>query len=242
VVSIDISVGVKKVETGKMSSFLCNELKEGDNLEVMPPTGNFVLDSTKKTHIVGICAGSGITPIFSMIKTILLNNDNSNFTLIYGNKTMDSSMFAEELKAFQEVNPDRFKIHWAFSQEKMVNTINGRLDKDNIQQLLHTFPDLKSADAYFLCGPGDLIDQTNELLLLNQVAQNNIHFERFTTTKKEEETYHIIYPAHKRDQLLVTLGREVTCEHFWDPQELETTTSNHEVTLETHVLLSSQIH
>ena len=182
-----ISVGVKKVETGKMSSFLCNELKEGDNLEVMPPTGNFVLNSTKKTHIVGICAGSGITPIFSMIKTILLNNDNSNFTLIYGNKTMDSSMFAEELKAFQEVNPDRFKIHWAFSQEKMVNTINGRLDKNNIQQLLHTFPDLKSADAYFLCGPGDLIDQTNELLL-NQVAQNNIHFERFTTTKKEEET------------------------------------------------------
>ena len=62
------------------------------------------------------------------------------------------------------------------------------LDKNNIQQLLHTFPDLKSADAYFLCGPGDLIDQINELLLLNQVAQYNIHFERFTTTKKEEET------------------------------------------------------
>jgi len=180
-----ISVGVKKVDTGKMSFFLTTKIKKGDVLEVMPPTGNFVLQGKQ---VVGICAGSGITPILSMIKTILLNNDNSKFTLIYGNKTKKSTMFAKDLKAIQSKNPDRFTIHWAFSSEKIEDTINGRLDKNNIQQLLNTFTDLKLADAFFLCGPGNLIDQTSALLLSNQVKQNNIHFERFTTTKKEKET------------------------------------------------------
>ena len=85
-----ICVGVKKVEGGKMSSFLTTKLKQGDVLDVMPPTGNFVLEGK---NVVGICAGSGITPIFSMIKTSLLNNDNSKFTLIYGNQTQDSTIF-----------------------------------------------------------------------------------------------------------------------------------------------------
>jgi ring-1,2-phenylacetyl-CoA epoxidase subunit PaaE len=182
-----VTIGIKKVEGGKMSTFLTENAKLGDVLEIMPPSGNFVIKGDKK-HIVGICAGSGVTPILSMIKTELAKDSTAKFTLIYGNKTQDSAMFSDEIKQLEEKNPERLKIHWAFSRERIAGAINGRLDKNNIQQLLNTFIALKSADAYFICGPGELIDNANELLLLNKVNQNNIHFERFTVVEKEENT------------------------------------------------------
>jgi ring-1,2-phenylacetyl-CoA epoxidase subunit PaaE len=180
-----VAIGIKKVEGGKMSTFLTSEVKVGDVLEVMPPAGNFIIKEDKK-HIVGICAGSGVTPILSMIKTELAKDGNAKFTLIYGNKTKDSTMFIKELKQLQEDFPVRLKIHWTFSRQQVVGAINGRLDKNNIQQLLNTFIALKTADAYFICGPGELIDNANELLLLNNINQNNIHFERFTAIEKSD--------------------------------------------------------
>jgi len=180
-----LSIGVKLVEGGKMSTFLTSEVKIGDNLDVMPPAGNFVLNGDEK-NIIGICAGSGVTPIISMIKSELAKNTDSNFTLIYGNKSQDSAMFKDDLKALEENNSDRLKIHWAFSREGISGAINGRVDKNTLQQLLNTFNTLKTADAYFICGPGELIDNANELLLLNNINQSKINFERFTATKKSE--------------------------------------------------------
>ena len=182
-----VTIGVKKVEDGRMSTFLTESAKNGDVLQVMPPSGNFVIKGDNK-HIVGICAGSGITPIIAMIKTELAKPSDAKFTLIYGNKTQDSSMFSDEIKQLQEENPERFKIHWAFSRERIAGTINGRLDKNTIQQLLNTFMPLKTADAYFVCGPGELIDNTNELLLLNNINQKKINFERFITVEKTDVT------------------------------------------------------
>jgi len=171
-----ISVGVKKVETGKMSSFLTTKIKEGDVLEVMPPTGNFVLHGK---NIVGICAGSGITPILSMIKTSLLNNENSKFTLIYGNKTQDSTMFYSEIK---QLNID---THFVFSKEKAEGLKEGRIDRN----MLDTFSDqILSADAYFICGPGEMIDAVSAFLLKKGIEKSKIHFERFTASKKQKET------------------------------------------------------
>lgn len=180
-----VSIGVKKVEGGKMSTFLTTDIKEGDILEVMPPSGNFVIKGENK-HIVGICAGSGVTPILSMIKTVLAKDSVTKFTLIYGNKNKDSSMFADELAQLHAQNIDRLKIHNAYSREAVVGAINGRLDKNTLQQLLNTFMSLKVADAYFICGPGDLIDNTNELLLLNSINQAKINFERFTIVEKTD--------------------------------------------------------
>ena len=169
-----ISVGVKKVETGKMSSFLTTKIKEGDILEVMPPTGNFVLQGK---NVVGICAGSGITPILSMIKTILLNNDNSKFTLIYGNKTQDSTMFYSDIKQLN------INTHFVFSREKVEGAKEGRIDRN----MLDTFSDkILSADAYFICGPGEMIDTVSDFLTMKGIEKSKIHFERFTTTEKEE--------------------------------------------------------
>ena len=182
-----ITIGVKKVESGRMSTFLTENLKIGDILQVMPPSGNFVIKGENK-HIVGICGGSGITPIISMIKTELAKQSDSIFTLIYGNKTKDSTMFAEELHQLKINNSDRLKIHNAYSRQGVSGAINGRLDKNTIQQLLNTFMPLKTADSYFICGPGVLIDNTNELLLLNNINQKKINFERFTTVDKSDDS------------------------------------------------------
>ena len=169
-----ISVGVKKVETGKMSSFLTTKIKEGDVLQVMPPTGNFVLQGK---NVVGICAGSGITPILSMIKTILLNKDNSKFTLIYGNKTQDSTMFYSDIKQLN------INTHFVFSREKVEGAKEGRIDRN----MLDVFSDkILSADAYFICGPGEMIDTVSDFLTMKGIEKSKIHFERFTTTEKEE--------------------------------------------------------
>lgn len=175
-----LSIGVKRVEGGKMSTFLVNHLNIGDTLEVMPPTGNFVYTEDKK-HVVAICAGSGITPIFSMIKSV---DTDTKFSLLYANKSENSVMFFEELKEIQESHAQNLNIHWFFSKEKVQSSISGRIDKNNLQQLLNTFSDLKEADDFYICGPGDLIDNVKELLLLNKVNESKIHFERFTAVEK----------------------------------------------------------
>ena len=176
-----LSIGVKRVEGGKMSTFLVDHLNIGDSLEVMPPSGNFVYKENKK-HVVAICAGSGITPIFSMIKSI---DDHTNFSLLYGNKSEQSTMFYSELKTIKDNSSKHLNIHWFFSKEKVQSSINGRIDKNNLQQLLNTFSNLKDADDFYICGPGDLIDNVKELLLLNQINESKIHFERFTAAEKE---------------------------------------------------------
>ena len=130
-------------------------------------------------NIVGICAGSGITPILSMIKTSLLNNENSKFTLIYGNKTQNSTMFYSDIK---QLNID---THFVFSKEKVEGLKEGRIDRN----MLDTFSDqILSADAYFICGPGEMIDTVSAFLLKKGIEKSKIHFERFTASKKQKET------------------------------------------------------
>ena len=213
-----ITIGVKKVDGGRMSTFLTEQVKVGDTLAIMPPAGNFTLKGGEN-HIIGICAGSGVTPILSMIKTELSKNDGAKCTLIYGNKTQDSTMFADELKDLQANNSDRLKIHNAYSRERVAGAISGRLDKNNIQQLLNTFISLKTADAYFICGPGELIDNTIELLLLNNINQNNIHFERFTTVEKTE------VPDNDSDEIISNIMVSV------DGEDFEFTLSNKGLTI-----------
>ena len=180
-----LAIGVKLVEGGKMSTFLTKDVSVGDSLDIMPPSGNFTLP-TKNNHIVGICAGSGITPILSMIKSELNSSTTSKVTLIYSNRNSSSVMFKIVLEELEKNYPNRFKIHWFYSQEKVQSSIFGRIDKDNLQNLLNTFSEIKQANDFFICGPGQIIDNTNELLLLNNINQSNIHFERFSVDKKDD--------------------------------------------------------
>ena len=183
----DLSIGVKKVDKGKMSSYLTSKIKEGDILEVMPPAGNFIIKSnTINQNYIGICAGSGITPIMSMIKSVIAQEKESTFTLIYGNRTKASTMFIKDLEKLNSENSNKIKIHWVFSGEQINGAVSGRITKDNLQLIMNINPGIKQADGYFLCGPGDMIDEVNNLLLLNRISKNNIYFERFTAVKKQE--------------------------------------------------------
>lgn len=180
-----LAIGVKLVEGGKMSTFLTKDISVGDSLDIMPPSGNFTL-STKNNHIVCICAGSGITPILSMIKSELNSSTTSKVTLIYSNRNSSSVMFKIVLEELEKNYPNRLKIHWFYSQEKVQSSFFGRIDKDSLQNLLNTFSEIKQANDFFICGPGQIIDNTNELLLLNNINQSNIHFERFSVDKKDD--------------------------------------------------------
>ncbi len=166
-----ICVGVKHIEGGKMSSFLTTNIKEGDILEVMPPTGNFILQGK---NVVGICAGSGITPIISMIKA-----HNSNFMLIYGNQTISSTMFYDDLN---ELNVKSFFV---FSKEKVDGAMKGRIDATLLESLSSN---ICSADDFFICGPGEMIDEVSDFLLKKGVERSHIHFERFIASKKKKQT------------------------------------------------------
>ena len=174
--SLEVAVGVKKVEGGKMSTFLIDTLKEGDLIGVMKPKGRFILGNQSK--VVGICAGSGITRVLSIIKKM---NDKSNLTLVYGNKTEESTMFLDEIK---EMNVN---THFSYSRQKVEGCYNSRIDKDLLLKLSQDKSFL-AAEAYFICGPGEMIDMTEEFLLEKGVEKSKLHFERFTAKKKVKKT------------------------------------------------------
>ena len=178
-----IEIGVKRIANGLMSTFLTKELKVGDSIDVMPPTGNFYLSpKDKESHYVAICAGSGITPILSMVKQTLKHNSDSFFTLIYGNRTRSDVMFVEELNHLESKFQSQFFIHYFFSRENVSDCLNGRIDKIRLQELFNTDMKLLEVDSYFLCGPGELIDNGNDFLLESGIKSDKIHFERFTSS------------------------------------------------------------
>jgi len=177
----DFRIAVKKIPMGKMSSFLNDELKAGDELEIMPPQGNFVLIPENNHHYVGFAAGSGITPIMSMIKSVLAKTD-SKYTLYYGNKTSDSTIFKKELDELQMSNPDRFKVCYLFSQETSSDKLfEGRITKVKFEELVRANIDLLKSDGFYLCGPEQMINEVSDGLAYLGVSKEKVHFELFTT-------------------------------------------------------------
>ncbi|MAM04941.1 MAG: phenylacetic acid degradation protein [Flavobacteriales bacterium] len=179
----NIEIGVKLVQGGLMSTFLTRKVKKGDELEVMPPLGNFYLqnNSENKNHYLGICAGSGITPILSMIRETLKTEKDSEFTLLYGNKQRQSVMFFKEIQELERKYQRQFFTYYAFSREEIPDCISGRLDKENLIDFFAQHKNLLNADMFFLCGPGALIDNTRDLLIDNNIKEENIYFERFNS-------------------------------------------------------------
>lgn len=178
-----LKVAIKKVDEGLFSTFANQQLKVGDVLEVMPPTGKFNSKPTqnKSTKNLAIVAGSGITPVISIIKHILDNNSSSTFTLIYGNQSRSSIIFFEELEAIKNKYIERFNFINILSRERTDADINfGRIDAQKLNDL-QMLVDFKSFDDIFICGPEQMIFTTEKFLLDQSIKKNNIHFELFTT-------------------------------------------------------------
>lgn len=176
------SVSIKKIENGKFSTFANEVLRVGDYLDVMPPLGNFTLDSTPKNHFLFFAAGSGITPILSHIKHILFTTAKTKITLIFGNKNFGSIMFREELEALKNKYIDRLSIHHIFTKEKVgVDLLYGRIDSDKCKKLAKHIFNIDDINDIYLCGPADMIFDVKDTLIEIGVPANKIHFELFNT-------------------------------------------------------------
>ena len=176
-------VAVKKVDGGIFSTFANGVLKPGDEIELMPPMGHFFceLDATHKKSYVAFAAGSGITPVLSIIKTVLSTEPLSNFTLVYGNRNRASIIFKEELEALKNKYMNRLSIIHTLSREKTDAAINhGRIDAAKCEVLFAKAINIK-ADEFFLCGPEEMIFSVKDYLEQNGVDKKKIHFELFTT-------------------------------------------------------------
>ena len=178
----ELRVGVRKVPGGRFSTWIHESLKPGDTVQVMAPEGRFFvpLDPTAARHYLGIAGGSGITPILSIMKTVLAAEPQSRFTLIYGNRKLRSTMFLEELEDLKNRYLSRLTLHLVFSQESTdLPLYSGRIGRDKIGEFLATLVDPKRLDHAFICGPHGVNDEAEAALLAAGVAPEKIHIERF---------------------------------------------------------------
>ncbi|HOZ51404.1 MAG TPA: phenylacetate-CoA oxygenase/reductase subunit PaaK [Chitinophagaceae bacterium] len=180
----DYRVAIKQVEGGKFSNYAATSIKKGDMIEVMTPMGNFTVDIDKnnKKNYMAFVAGSGITPVMSLIKTILALEPNSSFTLVYGNQNLQSIIFKEEIESLKNKYMNRLQVIHILSRERLETEINnGRVNQDKCVQIFKGLIDLKKMNHFFLCGPEEMIMSVKDYLLSQQVDEKLIHFELFTT-------------------------------------------------------------
>ncbi len=176
-------VAIKRVEGGLFSSFANKDLKKGDVLDVMQPVGKFhvELNPSNKKNYLALAAGSGITPIISIIKTTLQTEPGSSFTLVYGNKSRSSIIFFEELEGLKNKYLQRFNFINILSRERTDATLNfGKINTDKLNELSKLI-DYTSMDESFICGPEEMIFCVKDFLEAKGIDKKKIHFELFTT-------------------------------------------------------------
>lgn len=177
-----LEVGIRPVEGGVFSNWAATQLKAGDTLRVMPPDGRFVVQRPRAIHRVGFAAGSGITPILSILSSTLEEQPDSKFTLVYGNRRMDSVMFNEALQDLKDRYPSRLTlIHVLSRQAQEVPLLEGRIDAAKVQAIIDAFLPVGSMDEVFVCGPEAMIEATEQALLGAGVKAERIHTERFSS-------------------------------------------------------------
>ncbi|GAA3777254.1 MULTISPECIES: ferredoxin--NADP reductase [Flavobacteriaceae] len=184
----EIKVAVKEVKDGTFSAYANNVLKAGDTIDVAPPKGHFTfVPNDKKTkNIAAFAAGSGITPILSIIKCALEEEVHSEVILVYGNKTTQDTMFLNELLELQHKYSERFSIQFVFSQADEDDAIFGRIEKSTVNYVMKNKHKNIDVDAVYLCGPEAMIHTVKDVLTENGIAKDRILFELFKAAKPTE--------------------------------------------------------
>jgi ring-1,2-phenylacetyl-CoA epoxidase subunit PaaE len=178
----ELRVGVRKVAGGRFSNWINESLKPGDTVAVMAPQGRFFvpLEAQSRRHHVGIAGGSGITPILSIMKTVLAREPMSRFTLVYGNRKLASTMFKEELEDLKNRYMTRLVLHHVFSDEPTDAELNhGLMNRDKIAAFLAGVTPAAAIDHVYICGPYMMNDEAEAALLAAGVPEGGIHIERF---------------------------------------------------------------
>lgn len=180
----ELQVGIRPMEGGQFSNWAATRLAPGDRLAVLPPDGRFTIRKPRALHRVGFAAGSGITPILSLIATTLEESATAKFTLVYGNRRMASVMFNEALQDLKDKYSDRLTlIHVLSRQAQEVPLLEGRIDAAKVRQLVATLLPAASMDEVFICGPEAMIDAVQAALVEAGVPGERIRTERFTSPR-----------------------------------------------------------
>ena len=209
-----LRVGVRKVAGGVFSSWIHERLRPGDMLQVMAPQGRFFvpIEPAERRHHVGIAGGSGITPILSIMKTVLAREPRSRFTLIYGNRTLRSTMFKEELEDLKNRYMTRLTLHHVFSDDPTDAPLNmGLMDRNKIAEFLAGVLPAQSIDQVYVCGPFQMNDEAEAALLAAGVAEDRIHIERFgVATPSGQPVGAVLHEAQPGDaeQARITIIRD----------------------------------
>ena len=221
-----LQVTVKRVKNGLVSNFVGDHLKVGDELEVMIPQGRFFVDIKEdayKTYFL-FAAGSGITPIISILKSVLIASPNSVVNLLYGNKHQDSILFNKELNELQNQNPKRLQLVHTLSSPKVWSTWEqwkgrkGRVDTETVEWFITNYPPIAQSTEYYICGPGAMNRSVRKTLIDLGIPKELIHIEQFGSSNVEElnTTIEAIADAQlsvslngKSHQLIVPLGKTI---------------------------------
>lgn len=185
----ELRIAVKAVKDGAFSQFANTKLKAGDAIEVGKPEGKFTFEpqADRQKNYAAFAAGSGITPIMSILKSVLKNEPKSSFVLVYGNKTPEETIFHQELHDLQLQYVGRLFVHYVFSQAKVENALFGRIEKSSVNFVLNNKHKELAFDKYYLCGPEEMITIVTGVLKEHNVKETAIKFELFTTSCKENK-------------------------------------------------------
>jgi len=202
----DLRVAVKEVTDGRASMYINRTLKVGDNMEVMTPMGNFysVLSGNNKKQYVLFAGGSGITPMMSILKSILYIEKQSSITLVYANRDEDSTIFRAEIEKIATEFSDRFTVVKTFDNPKgsVTDLEKGLLTIDKVKEISSKY-NLTNADEYFICGPGPLMENIKQALESLQINKEKIHIEYFSA---------VVDAVAKAESTDVFTGAPVNCE------------------------------
>ena len=205
-----LRIAVKKSPGGAFSTWANDALKAGDTIDVMPPLGHFnvPLDAANRRHYLGFAAGSGITPLLSIIKTTLAAEPQSRFTLVYGNRASGTVMFKEELAALKDMYLDRFNLVHVLSREAQdIELLHGRIDRAKADALLSHWVPLPEIDTAFVCGPDGMMQAVADALRARGFPEAKIKIERFAASipKHEHVVRHVPSPGHTECEVTVLI-------------------------------------
>lgn len=198
----ELRVAIKKVEEGKFSTYAHSALKPGDVLDVMPPMGKFTPKKTEAKHkeYLAIAAGSGITPIMSIMKSVLEEEPQSGFTLIYGNRSKNSIIFREAIEALKNKYMTRLRVFHVLSREFVdIPLFSGRITAEKCEQFCKNLVDLKTVDEAFICGPEEMILSVRQKLADLGLPSSDIHIELFTSPDQPRASHEHWVASHKED-------------------------------------------
>lgn len=205
----ELRIAIKSVKEGHFSKFANENLKPGDVIEVGQPEGRFTFEPNieRQKNYAAFAAGSGITPIMSIIQSVLESEPKSTFVLVYGNKTQEDAIFHKQLHELQLKYVARFFVHYVYSQARVEGELFGRIEKSAVNFILNNKHKEKEFDKFYLCGPEEMINLVTSVLKEHNIADKNIKFELFSTPTSENE---ITISADGHSKITIMLDDEET--------------------------------